>query len=98
MPICRYGFLGPNGSGKSTIMKALAARSIPIPEKIDIFFLDHEYPATDKAAIVCVFEVIMCSTAHQESVFFSKCAGFASSPSFLSFYHIHTHTFAYTFC
>lgn len=38
-------------------MKALAARSIPIPEKIDIFFLDHEYPATDKSAIVCVFEV-----------------------------------------
>lgn len=53
----RYGFLGPNGSGKSTIMKALAARSIPIPDKIDIFFLDHEYPATDKPALQCVFEV-----------------------------------------
>mmetsp|Transcript_24038 Transcript_24038/g.54238 ORF Transcript_24038/g.54238 Transcript_24038/m.54238 type:complete len:319 (+) Transcript_24038:88-1044(+) len=53
----RYGFLGPNGSGKSTIMKALAARSIPIPENLDIFFLDHEYPATDKIALECVYEV-----------------------------------------
>lgn len=53
----RYGFLGPNGSGKSTIMKALAARSIPIAENLDIFFLDHEYPATDKSALECVYEV-----------------------------------------
>mmetsp|Transcript_11319 Transcript_11319/g.14595 ORF Transcript_11319/g.14595 Transcript_11319/m.14595 type:complete len:725 (-) Transcript_11319:229-2403(-) len=53
----RYGFLGPNGSGKSTIMKALAARSIPIPDALDIFFLDREYPATDKKALNCVFEV-----------------------------------------
>jgi len=53
----RYGFLGPNGSGKSTIMKSLAARSIPIPEALDIFFLDREYPATDKTALECVFEV-----------------------------------------
>ena len=53
----RYGFLGPNGSGKSTVMKALAARQIPIPEKLDIFFMDHEYPATDKSCIQCVFEV-----------------------------------------
>lgn len=43
----RYGFIGPNGSGKSTIMKAIAARSIPIPESLDIFFLDSEYPASD---------------------------------------------------
>lgn len=53
----RYGFLGPNGSGKSTIMKALAARAIPIAETLDIFFLDHEYPATDKPALQCVCEV-----------------------------------------
>jgi ATP-binding cassette subfamily F protein 2 len=53
----RYGFLGPNGSGKSTIMKALAARSIPIAENLDIFFLDHEYPATEKSALQCVYEV-----------------------------------------
>ena len=43
----RYGFIGPNGSGKSTIMKAIAARAIPIPESLDIYFLDCEYPARD---------------------------------------------------
>eukprot|EP00816_Leptocylindrus_hargravesii_P012405 CAMPEP_0196811228 /NCGR_PEP_ID=MMETSP1362-20130617/17020_1 /TAXON_ID=163516 /ORGANISM="Leptocylindrus danicus, Strain CCMP1856" /LENGTH=702 /DNA_ID=CAMNT_0042186497 /DNA_START=63 /DNA_END=2171 /DNA_ORIENTATION=- len=43
----RYGFIGPNGSGKSTIMKAIAARAIPIPDNLDIYFLDCEYPARD---------------------------------------------------
>lgn len=43
----RYGFIGPNGSGKSTIMKAIAARAIPIPDGLDIYFLDCEYPARD---------------------------------------------------
>lgn len=53
----RYGFIGPNGSGKSTVMKALAARSIPIPDAIDIYFLDHEYEACEKTALQAVFEV-----------------------------------------
>jgi len=43
----RYGFLGPNGSGKSTVMKAIAARAIPIPDALDIYFLDKEYDASD---------------------------------------------------
>lgn len=43
----RYGFLGPNGSGKSTVMKAIAARAIPIPDALDIYFLDKEYEASD---------------------------------------------------
>jgi len=51
----RYGLIGPNGSGKSTVMKAIAARSIPIPEAIDIYFLDGEYEAYDKTAIQAVF-------------------------------------------
>jgi ATP-binding cassette subfamily F protein 2 len=53
----RYGLIGPNGSGKSTVMKAIAARSIPIPDAIDIYFLDCEYEACDKTAIQAVFEV-----------------------------------------
>lgn len=52
----RYGFIGPNGSGKSTIMKAIAARAIPIPDSLDIYFLDSEYPATDKTALEAVME------------------------------------------
>lgn len=39
-------------------MKAIAARAIPIPENIDIYFLDSEYEATDtKTALQAVFEV-----------------------------------------
>eukprot|EP00529_Nitzschia_sp_RCC80_P010704 CAMPEP_0113459264 /NCGR_PEP_ID=MMETSP0014_2-20120614/10357_1 /TAXON_ID=2857 /ORGANISM="Nitzschia sp." /LENGTH=622 /DNA_ID=CAMNT_0000350831 /DNA_START=120 /DNA_END=1988 /DNA_ORIENTATION=- /assembly_acc=CAM_ASM_000159 len=43
----RYGLIGQNGSGKSILMKAIAARAIPIPENLDIYFLDQEYPARD---------------------------------------------------
>lgn len=52
----RYGFIGPNGSGKSTIMKAIAARAIPIPDSLDIYFLDREYPADEITAIDAVME------------------------------------------
>lgn len=38
-------------------MKAIAARSIPIPDAIDMYFLDKEYDATDKTALEAVFEV-----------------------------------------
>ena len=38
-------------------MKAIAVRSIPIPDVIDIYFLDREYEASDKTAISAVFEV-----------------------------------------
>jgi ATP-binding cassette subfamily F protein 2 len=53
----RYGFIGPNGSGKSTVMKAIAARAIPIPDSLDIYFLDCEYPSRDDiTAIEAVLE------------------------------------------
>jgi ATP-binding cassette subfamily F protein 2 len=52
----RYGFIGPNGSGKSTIMKAIAARAIPIPDGLDIYFLDKEYDATEITALDAVME------------------------------------------
>ena len=51
----RYGFIGPNGSGKSTIMKAIAARCLPIPS-IDLFF-GPGVSATDTPALDAVFEV-----------------------------------------
>lgn len=43
--------------GKSTVLKAIAARAIPIPESIDIFYLDGEYEKSDKTALEAVFEV-----------------------------------------
>ena len=51
--------MGPNGSGKSTLLKALGNREVPIPEHIDIYFLDREIPASDMTAL----EVLPCSPA-----------------------------------
>ncbi|KAG2489307.1 hypothetical protein HYH03_012139 [Edaphochlamys debaryana] len=53
----RYGLLGPNGCGKSTMLKALAARDVPIPKHIDIYLLDREIEASDKTALEAVMEV-----------------------------------------
>ena len=33
------------------MLKALAAREVPIPEHIDLYLLDREMPATDKTAL-----------------------------------------------
>lgn len=53
----RYGLLGPNGCGKSTLLRALGARDVPIPEHIDIYFLDREMPASDMTALESVMAV-----------------------------------------
>lgn len=50
----RYGLISPNGSGKSTFLKSLAAREAPIPEHIDIYLLDSEYPPTEMTALEAV--------------------------------------------
>jgi ATP-binding cassette subfamily F protein 2 len=47
----RYGLIGSNGCGKSTFLKALAHREVPIPDHIDIFFLENEAPASDLTGI-----------------------------------------------
>jgi len=36
---------------QSTMLKALAAREVPIPEHIDMYLLDREMPASDKTAL-----------------------------------------------
>ncbi|KAJ3116073.1 hypothetical protein HK100_001167, partial [Physocladia obscura] len=65
----RYGLLGPNGceiyehekliwtfKGKSTFLKCLAAREVPIPDHIDIYLLNEEYPPTEMTALEAVIE------------------------------------------
>jgi ATP-binding cassette subfamily F protein 2 len=52
----RYGLVGLNGCGKSTILKALGARAIPIPNSIDIFFLSEEVEPSDT---MTALEVVM---------------------------------------
>ncbi|GFR51279.1 hypothetical protein Agub_g13637 [Astrephomene gubernaculifera] len=53
----RYGLLGPNGCGKSCMLKALAAREVPIPKHIDIYLLDREIEASDMTALEAVMAV-----------------------------------------
>jgi len=54
----RYGLIGQNGAGKSTMLAAIAAREIDIPDHIDIWHLDKEADPTDKTAIVSVVEIV----------------------------------------
>lgn len=53
----RYGLIGPNGCGKSCLLRAIAARDIPIPPHIDIYLLDREAPASDMTALEMVKSV-----------------------------------------
>merc|ERR1719399_2565963 len=50
----RYGLIGQNGSGKTTMLAAIAAREIPIPESIDMWFLDKEAEPSDMTAVEAV--------------------------------------------
>ena len=48
----RYGLIGKNGCGKSTFMKVIGSRCFPIPDGIDIFYLNEEIEATEMTALV----------------------------------------------
>lgn len=52
----RYGLIGRNGCGKSTLLKCIAAREIPIPEKFDMYLLDHEASPEDITALDYVIQ------------------------------------------
>jgi len=53
----RYGLIGANGCGKSTILKAMAARELPIPKHMDVYRLDGEVDPSDKTALQVVYEL-----------------------------------------
>merc|ERR1719382_447822 len=54
----RYGLIGANGSGKSTMLAAIAAREIPIPKHVDMWYLDCEAKPEDITAIQAVVDVV----------------------------------------
>jgi len=54
----RYGLIAQNGSGKSTMLKCVASRLVPIPEWMDIWFLDHEAEPTDRSAVDTVIDTV----------------------------------------
>ncbi|KAG9396252.1 ABC transporter [Carpediemonas membranifera] len=47
----RIGLLGHNASGSTTLLRSIAEREIPIPEHLDIFFLDREAPPVDMTPV-----------------------------------------------
>jgi ATP-binding cassette subfamily F protein 2 len=54
----RYGLVAQNGSGKSTLLKCLATRQVPIPDFIDIWYLDKEADPSDRTALESVIDTV----------------------------------------
>jgi ATP-binding cassette subfamily F protein 2 len=54
----RYGLIGMNGSGKSTMLAAIAAREVPIPDHVDMWFLDSEAKPEELSAVDAVVQVV----------------------------------------
>lgn len=54
----RYGLIGRNGSGKSTLLRVIGSRAIPIPNSIDLYYLDKEIePSSTISALDAVMSV-----------------------------------------
>lgn len=63
----KYGMIGQNGSGKSTILAAVAAREgVPIPDCVDMWFLDREADPSDMTAIEAVIDKAVTEHARLE--------------------------------
>jgi ATP-binding cassette, subfamily F, member 2 len=52
------GLVAQNGSGKSTLLKVIASRQVPIPDFIDIWFLDKESDPSDRTAMESVIDTV----------------------------------------
>jgi len=64
----RYGLLGRNGCGKSEFMKCMAEREVPIPDHIDIMYLEEEEKPMKKTALECVVEMAQAKLKRLESM------------------------------
>lgn len=59
----RFGVIGRNGCGKTTLMRAIARRELPIPEGMDIVYVEQEISGSEKTPLEVVLE---SDTARQE--------------------------------
>uniref|UniRef100_A0A7S3ELP2 Probable ATP-dependent transporter ycf16 n=3 Tax=Rhodosorus marinus TaxID=101924 RepID=A0A7S3ELP2_9RHOD len=50
----KYGLIGRNGVGKSTLLRSLYNREIPIPENVNIIFVEQECAGTEKTVLQTV--------------------------------------------
>jgi len=64
----RYGLIGQNGSGKSTLLKCIANRMVPIPDFIDIWFLDKEAEPSEKTAVEFVIDTVRLEKERLEAL------------------------------
>lgn len=52
----RVGLTARNGLGKSTLMRAIARRELPIPDSLDIVFVEQEHEGGDRTPLQSVME------------------------------------------
>lgn len=52
----RVGLIGRNGLGKTTLMRAMARRELPIPDSMDIVYVEQELIGSEKTPLQCVLE------------------------------------------
>jgi len=53
----RYGLIGSNGSGKTSLLAAIAARELPIPDHIDMWFVHKEAEPRKITALQSVIDI-----------------------------------------
>jgi len=53
----RYGLIGANGSGKTSLLAAIAARELPIPDHIDMWFVHREAEPEKITALQSVVDI-----------------------------------------
>jgi len=69
----RYGIIGANGSGKSTLLAAIAAREFPIPDHVDIWYLEKEAEPEEVSALQAVIDVAAKEYERLEEISLKLC-------------------------
>uniref|UniRef100_A0A7S1T603 Probable ATP-dependent transporter ycf16 n=1 Tax=Compsopogon caeruleus TaxID=31354 RepID=A0A7S1T603_9RHOD len=52
----RYGVIGRNGIGKTSLLKAVARRELPLPEDMDVLYVEQEVTADERTPLQIVLD------------------------------------------